>query len=133
MTGPTGMASESVPELSVVLCTLNGERTIAAQLCALAAQVTESSFETIVVDNGSTDRTAAIVRKFIGGPRPVRLVAAPDRPNLSYARTSASMPLEVMPSPSVTTTTSSTNGGWTDWSKRSGRVRTWRTRWSTPG
>ncbi len=74
------------PALSVILCTLNGEQTIAAQLQALASQETSVQFETIVVDNGSTDRTVEIVQHFAEGSRSVRVVAAPEQQNLSYAR-----------------------------------------------
>jgi glycosyltransferase involved in cell wall biosynthesis len=53
------------PRISVVIPVWNGESRIAATLDALAAQTAPAdSFEVIVVDNGSTDRTAGIVQHY---------------------------------------------------------------------
>ena len=49
--------------LSVVICTYNGDPHLAAQLESLAAQ-TRPPDELVVVDDGSTDATAAILRAF---------------------------------------------------------------------
>lgn len=82
---PLGAETDSV-DLSVILCSLNGSETIGAQLEALQRQHTSHSFEVVVVDNGSTDGTADIVRGVaVDDPR-FRLVSAPERQNLSYAR-----------------------------------------------
>ena len=53
------------PKFSVIIPVYNGEGTIAECLEALAAQdVPRREFEVIVVDDGSTDGTAAIVKQF---------------------------------------------------------------------
>jgi len=50
--------------ISVVIPAYNEERFIARCLSCLAAQRTQQPFEVIVVDNASTDATAAIARTF---------------------------------------------------------------------
>ncbi|UVO49035.1 glycosyltransferase family 2 protein [Sphingomonas sp. SUN019] len=61
-------------KLSVIVPVWNGETVIAACLDALARQTLErTAYEVIVVDNGSTDRTADIVR----GYPDVQLLAEP--------------------------------------------------------
>jgi glycosyltransferase involved in cell wall biosynthesis len=53
------------PEITVIIPVWNGERRISATLEAIARQTwPRSRFEVIVVDNGSTDGTAAIVKSF---------------------------------------------------------------------
>ena len=52
--------------LSVVMCTYNGEPHLAAQLSSLAGQ-TRPPDELVVVDDGSTDATAAVLRAFADG------------------------------------------------------------------
>jgi GT2 family glycosyltransferase len=51
------------PRISVVVCTYNGQRTIRDCLQGLLG-LQYSNFEVIVVDDGSTDATAAIVRQY---------------------------------------------------------------------
>lgn len=75
-----------LPELSVILCTLNGSKTIADQLAALLDQDSVVDVEFVVVDNGSTDRTADVIDEFRVRDSRIRLVSAADRRNLSYAR-----------------------------------------------
>ncbi|MBV9438416.1 MAG: glycosyltransferase, partial [Candidatus Eremiobacteraeota bacterium] len=70
---------EPLPRISVVVCAYNAETTIAQTLQALTAQ-RYPEFEPIVVDDGSTDRTAEIARRF-----PVRLIQTENR-GLSSAR-----------------------------------------------
>lgn len=75
------------PKLSVVLPVLNGEKTIAEQLKALARQRDpEIAWEIVVVDNGSTDATASIVRRYARDDLKLRLVDAAREHNLAYAR-----------------------------------------------
>lgn len=73
------------PTISVVLCTRNGAAHIAHQLAALASQVGPPSWELVVVDNGSTDGTAAIVTGW-SERLPLRLVPAPEARGLAAAR-----------------------------------------------
>ncbi len=80
----------SHPHVSVILIVRNGERHIGRQLEALGRQQNAPAFEVIVVDNGSTDSTAAIVSEWINalpssGPS-ARLVDASDKPSIPYAR-----------------------------------------------
>lgn len=49
--------------ISVVIGSFNGERTLAAALDALEGQLTSVNFETIVVNDASTDRTGDIARR----------------------------------------------------------------------
>jgi len=51
------------PRVSVVICSYNGERTIADALAGVRV-LNYPDFELIVVDDGSTDRTAAIARSY---------------------------------------------------------------------
>jgi GT2 family glycosyltransferase len=51
------------PKISVVVCTHNGSRTI-RQCCEGLANLDYPDYEVIVVDDGSTDDTAAIVRRY---------------------------------------------------------------------
>ena len=70
------MAEHSI---SVLIPVFNGARFIAAALKSVAAQ-TLATYETIVVDDGSTDATPAIAREF-----PFRLISTGQR-GLSSAR-----------------------------------------------
>jgi GT2 family glycosyltransferase len=67
------------PRVSVIVCSYNGGRTIAECLESLLA-LEYPNFEIIVVDDGSTDATAEIARRF-----GVRLISTPNR-GLSSAR-----------------------------------------------
>jgi GT2 family glycosyltransferase len=53
----------SWPCISVVVCSFNGERTI-RDTCEGLARLTYPDFEVIIVDDGSTDATAAIARGY---------------------------------------------------------------------
>ena len=56
---------------SVIITAWNAAPTVGRTLAALAAQTTSEPYEVIVVDNGSEDETAAIVRE---APGPVKLL-----------------------------------------------------------
>jgi O-antigen biosynthesis protein len=72
-------ASGSWPRVSVVVCTHNGERTLTDCLERLVA-LPYPNYETIVVNDGSTDRSAEIARSF-----GVRVLDTPHS-GLSFAR-----------------------------------------------
>ena len=72
-----------LPEVTVILPVFNGDRTISEQLSAVLGQETNFTFELLVVDNGSTDRTAPIVDALANADPRVRRVLAPDQHNLS--------------------------------------------------
>lgn len=55
----------TVDGISVVLCVLNEQENIEDQLIALAGQNHAGPWELVVVDNGSTDDTADIVRRHL--------------------------------------------------------------------
>lgn len=74
------------PDLSVVIAARDVAPTIDAQLSALTAQEWDHSWEVLVVDNQSTDETAAIVEEWAAKYGFIRLVEAPERPGQSYAR-----------------------------------------------
>jgi glycosyltransferase involved in cell wall biosynthesis len=61
--GSMGQAQLNSPAVSVVIAAFNAELTIAETLSSIAAQ-TLREFEVIVVDDGSTDRTAEIAAGF---------------------------------------------------------------------
>jgi glycosyltransferase involved in cell wall biosynthesis len=72
--------------ISVVLPIRNGERHLAEQLAALASQTYARAWEVVVVDNGSTDRTAEIARSWASKLPALRMIDAGTRPGLNRAR-----------------------------------------------
>jgi glycosyltransferase involved in cell wall biosynthesis len=70
----------------VVIAARDAEATLAEQLDALAAQVWDGSWEVLVVDNGSTDATRAIVEAAAARWPALRLVTATDGAGPAYAR-----------------------------------------------
>lgn len=77
-------------DVSVVICVRNGGEVIGRQLLALDAQQSAPSFEVLVVDNGSTDDTAEVVRRWIQKPahrhQHARLIDGGRRPSIPHAR-----------------------------------------------
>jgi GT2 family glycosyltransferase len=72
-------ARASWPRVSVVVCTRNGARTLTACLGGLL-ELDYPDYEVVVVDDGSTDATAAIASEF-----PFRIISSGGR-GLSHAR-----------------------------------------------
>jgi glycosyltransferase involved in cell wall biosynthesis len=64
-------------KLSVVMAVYNGERTLAATLESIFAQ-TMSDFELLVIDDGSTDATSAILTKYAMRDRRLRILTQPN-------------------------------------------------------
>ena len=76
------MASGALPLVSIVLPVHNGEVFLQEALDSIAAQ-TYARWELIVVDDGSTDGSAAIADAFASHPLPVatqKLAALIDKP-----------------------------------------------------
>ena len=69
----------SLPRVSVVICAYNAEDTLADCLDG-ATTIDYPDYEVLVVDDGSTDRTAAIASRY-----DVRVISTPNR-GLSHAR-----------------------------------------------
>jgi glycosyltransferase involved in cell wall biosynthesis len=57
-------ATSRSPRVTVVVCSLNGGRKIAACLEALANQSVAGTAQVVVVDDGSTDATAEVARRY---------------------------------------------------------------------
>src|SRR5664279_5718728 len=73
-------------DLSVVIPAHNVADTLAEQLDALLAQQWDGEWEVVVVDNRSTDGTAALVAEYAARDPRIRMVTAPARAGRSYAR-----------------------------------------------
>jgi glycosyltransferase involved in cell wall biosynthesis len=73
-------------DLSVVIPAHNVAATLGEQLDALAAETWDGEWEIVVVDNCSTDGTAALVREHAARDPRVRLVDATERRGPSYTR-----------------------------------------------
>ena len=74
-------SSVDVPDLTVIVCTYNRVDRLPACLRALSQQTIASRVQVIVVDDGSEQDTAAVVRDF-----PVEFVALGENQGLSAAR-----------------------------------------------
>jgi glycosyltransferase involved in cell wall biosynthesis len=61
----------STPAISVVMPAFNSERYIAEAINSVIEQ-TESNFEFIIIDDGSTDRTSAIIKQFASNDSRIR-------------------------------------------------------------
>lgn len=73
-------------DVSVIIPCFNVEATLGEQLEALAGQTTERAFEVLVVDNRSTDGTAAVAESFMGRVPNLRVVPAYEGQGLCIAR-----------------------------------------------
>jgi glycosyltransferase involved in cell wall biosynthesis len=83
MEAGSGMSLIGRNRISVAMCTYNGERFLPQQLASIAKQ-TRLPDELVVCDDGSTDRTVAIVREFAASaPYPVRVFE--NERNLGFA------------------------------------------------
>ena len=71
---------------SVIIPVLNGETTLGEQLEALTRQSLRQSFEVLVCDNGSTDRTAEVVGGFRDRISNLRVVSAHAKRGPAHAR-----------------------------------------------
>jgi len=74
------------PEVSFVVIAYNEARTIGQALTAIAAQRHHCHREIVVVDDGSEDDTAAVVRAFAGEHDDVRLLSLPQNLGRGAAR-----------------------------------------------
>lgn len=74
-----------VPEITVIVPTFNAEATIGEQLDALAGQTFAGPWEVVVVDNGSTDRSAEIAHGYTDR-LDLRVLSAADRRGAAHAR-----------------------------------------------
>lgn len=67
-----------LPRLSVIISCRNSASTLAETLDSVAAQVYGGWWEVVVVDNGSTDRTADVARGFAGRLPNLQVLRPPD-------------------------------------------------------
>lgn len=72
-------------KLSVIIPCLNGEDTITTQLNALAMQEWNKPWEVIVSDNGSTDKSIAIVKSYLGRILNLKIVNSSKIKDRAYA------------------------------------------------
>lgn len=80
--------SADIPNVSVVICTYNRDRTLGAALESAAAQQVggEFEFEIVVIDDGSTDSTPEVVRRAAASSAvPVRYIRESGR-GVPFAR-----------------------------------------------
>jgi len=80
------MTAEMRPRASIVVPVQNGATTLAAQLEALAAQSAVHLCEVIVVDNRSSDGSAALATSYAGRFPDLRVLSANEGAGVAYAR-----------------------------------------------
>ncbi len=85
----------SLPLLSVLLPVYNAESNLAESLASLQSQ-SYHRFEILVVDDGSTDGSAAIVKRKAAADRRIRLLRLPRRMGIAGALNAG---LEALPEP----------------------------------
>jgi glycosyltransferase involved in cell wall biosynthesis len=81
-----GAARQKAIELSVIVPARNAAATLGEQLDALLAQEWHRTFEVVVVDNGSSDGTPAVVDEYRARDPRVRLVDASEDVGVAYCR-----------------------------------------------
>jgi glycosyltransferase involved in cell wall biosynthesis len=74
------------PKVSVVIACRNAELTLGVQLAALAAQECPVPWNVIISDNGSTDGSIAIARRYSAELPELIQVDSSDRPGAGHAR-----------------------------------------------
>lgn len=79
-------AEDGDVDVSIIIPSHNGGRSLVEQVKRLDCEVTHRSFEVIVVDNRSTDDTEESLGPVLASSRRVRRVSAHDRPGVAYAR-----------------------------------------------
>lgn len=82
----SGTEERRAPRVSVIIPARDAELTIATQLAATCSQAAPAPFEVLVVDNGSVDGTADVVRRLAATNPQIRLTSGPLAPNRSAAR-----------------------------------------------
>jgi glycosyltransferase involved in cell wall biosynthesis len=82
----TGRVFSWALDLSVVIPAHNVADTLGEQLDALLGQEWDGEWEILVVDNRSTDGTAALVERYASNHSRIRLVHATERAGPSYSR-----------------------------------------------
>lgn len=75
--GDGGQAPAVTPRISIVLPVFNGAERLHATLTSILDQ-TESDYELIVVDDGSSDATPSILAEFAAGEARMRIISQPN-------------------------------------------------------
>lgn len=76
----------ALPTLSVIVPVYNAGVALSVQLAALAAQHYEAEWETVIVDNGSTDGSAELARRFVAQLPNLRIVTSTAGKGPAFAR-----------------------------------------------
>jgi GT2 family glycosyltransferase len=74
------------PVVSVVIACRNAEATLGAQLSALSRQECPVPWNVVISDNGSTDRTVAVARRYADRFAEMIIVDSSERAGAGYAR-----------------------------------------------
>lgn len=87
--------TNSAVEVSVVICVLNAEGTLRAQLEALGGQQDSPVFEVLIVDNGSHDGSVEVAQAWIddgiGAATSARIIDASGRRGICHARNAGAL------------------------------------------
>lgn len=79
MTGPASQTTSAKPFVTIVMPALNEEGYIEAAIASVMPRSGTLDYEILVMDGGSTDRTAAIVRRLGEADARIKLIANPRR------------------------------------------------------